>query len=75
MSQMPVKSVSCAEQHNAECGGEVQFPCYGQARSFVLSERIDAENGFTTHPRPHCPQKSSLFYNQVSTNGIQMSMD
>ena len=29
------------------------FFCHGQARPLVLSERVDAENGFTTCTRPH----------------------
>ena len=58
-----------------ERGGEVQFPCYGQARPPVLSESIDAKNGLTTRLRCHCPQKSSPLHSQVSTNGLQISMD
>ena len=52
-----------------ECGGEIQFPWYGQARPLVPSERVDAKNGLTTNTRPHCPQES------CTVNDLQMSMD
>ena len=45
--------------------GEVQFPCCGQARLPVLSERIDAENGFTTHYGCHSSQKSRPSHYQI----------
>ena len=46
-------------------GGNIQFPCDGQVRPFVLRKRTDAENGFTTHPRPHFPQQSCTIHNQI----------
>ena len=51
-----------------------QFPRCGQARPLVLSERVDAKNGFTTWKRPHCPQECCTMHNQISVNGLQISV-
>ena len=48
-----------------ERSGEFQFPCYGQARPLVVSERADATNGFSTCTRPHCPQDSCTIHNHI----------
>ena len=56
-------------------GGKIQFPCDGQVRPFMLSKRTDAENGFTTHPRPHFPQQSCTTHNQIPANDLQICMD
>ena len=56
-------------------GGKFQFHCDGQARPFVLSKRTDAENGFTTHPRPHRPQQSCTIHSQIPPNDLQICMD
>ena len=42
----------------SEVGAKIQFLCDGQARPLILGKRIDAETGFTTHPRPRHPQES-----------------
>ena len=59
----------------SEGGGKIQFPCDGQARPYVFSKRIDAENGFTTHPRPHCPQQSCSIHDQIPANDLLICMD
>ena len=58
-----------------ECSGEIQFPCYGQARPLVISERAYAENGFATHTGPHCPQESCTIHDQIPANDLRISMD
>ena len=58
----------------SEGGGKIQFLCDGQARSFVLSERTGAENGFTTHPRPHRPQESSSIQILIPADDLQICM-
>ena len=58
----------------SEGGGKIQFLCDGQARSFVLSERTDAQNGLTTHPRLHRPQESSSIHNLIPANDLQICM-
>ena len=52
-----------------------KFPCYGQARPLVLSERVNAENGLASYTGPHCPQESCTIHNQIPTNDLQISMD
>ena len=42
---------------------------------FLLGESIDAENGFTTHPRPHRPQESCSIHDQIPANDLQICMD
>ena len=55
--------------------GKIQCPCDGQARPFMLSKRTDAENGFTTHPRPHRPQQSCTIHSQIPPNDLQICME
>ena len=43
-----------------ECSSETQFPGFGQARPLVLSDRVGAENGFTTYAGSHCLQGKLL---------------
>ena len=40
-----------------------------------LSYSADAENGFTSYARPHCPQENCAVHNQIPANDLQMSMD
>ena len=49
--------------------GEIQFPCYGQTRLHIFSERVHAENGSTTYTGLH------LVPNQIPATDLLISMD